>query len=143
VLLGILPLFIGYISLTVPAGLTLYWLFNNVFTTATQVYLRQGGGAVAKIEKVVEVKLKVALGCAAINLQTMEQQSREVPFEGPYVIWGDAAADEDEDASAAAGGDALVAAMSSSGFYTTSTEREAEAGWPPRGSRVQGPGSRV
>jgi len=49
VLLQALPLFIGYVSLTVPAGLTLYWLFNNVFTTATQVYLRQGGGAVAKV----------------------------------------------------------------------------------------------
>ena len=45
VLLQLLPLFIGYISLTVPAGLTLYWLFNNIFTTATQVYLREGGGA--------------------------------------------------------------------------------------------------
>ena len=50
VLLQLLPLFIGYVSLTVPAGKTLYWLFNNVFTTATQVYLRQGDGAVAKID---------------------------------------------------------------------------------------------
>lgn len=134
VLLNLLPLFIGYISLTVPAGLALYWLFNNVFTTATQVYLRQGGGAVAKIEKVEEVKLKVPLGCAVVDLETMEQQSREEPFAGPYVIWGDAStsdadadADVDADVEATAGGAALAAAMSSSGFYTTSEERRAEA----------------
>jgi hypothetical protein len=103
VLLQILPLFIGYISLTVPAGLTLYWLFNNVFTTATQVYLRQGGGAVAKIEKIEDVKLKVPLGCAVVDLETIEQQAREEPFEGPYVIWGDAEVDEGESVDAAAG----------------------------------------
>ena len=50
-LLQLLPLFIGYISLTVPAGLTLYWLFNNVFTTATQVYLRQGGARLPRLRR--------------------------------------------------------------------------------------------
>ena len=69
-----------------------------------------------------------------IDLETMEQQSREEPFSGPYVIWGDGdggAVDGEEEESggetAAAGGEALAAAMSSSGFYTTAEEREAEA----------------
>lgn len=145
-LLNILPLFIGYISLTVPAGLTLYWLFNNVFTTATQVYLRQGGGAVAKVEKVEDVKIKVPLGCAAINLETMEQQPPDEPFEGPYVIWGDADVEEDS-VDVAAGGEALAAAMTSSGFYTTEEEREAEsAKWAGllanRGKRPRNPADR-
>ena len=121
-LLQLLPLFIGYISLTVPAGLTLYWLFNNVFTTATQVYLRQGGGAVAKIEKVEDVKLKVPLGCAVIDLDVMDTQPQDVPFEGPHVIWGDG---EIETETAAAGD--LASAMVAGGFYTTEAEREAEA----------------
>jgi YidC/Oxa1 family membrane protein insertase len=89
VLLQLLPLFIGYVSLTVPAGLTLYWLFNNLFTTATQVYLRQGGGAVAKIEKSENVVVKVPLGCAVVDLSTAQTQPRDAPYEGPYIIYGD------------------------------------------------------
>lgn len=85
-LLNFLPLFIGYISLTVPAGLTLYWLFNNIFTTATQVYLRQGGGAVAKVEKIKDVKLKVPLGCAIVDQNSTDQLSVHDVFEGPYVL---------------------------------------------------------
>ena len=37
----VLPLMIGYFSLNVPAGLTLYWFFNNIVTTAQTVYLRK------------------------------------------------------------------------------------------------------
>lgn len=36
----------GYFALNVPAGLTIYWLTNNVLTTAQQVYLKK----VTKIE---------------------------------------------------------------------------------------------
>ena len=126
-LLQLLPLFIGYISLTVPAGLTLYWLFNNVFTTATQVYLRQGGGAVAKIEKVEDVKLKVPLGCAVIDLDVMDTQPQDVPFEGPHVIWGDG---EIETETAAAGdlASAMVAGVSTQ-------RRRSEKRKPPSGRR--------
>ena len=115
VLLQLLPLFIGYISLTVPAGLTLYWLFNNIFTTATQVYLREGGGAVAKIEKSEDFKIKVPLGCAVVDPSIMDTKPRDAPYEGPYVIWGEGSAGNDTSgdvggtdsadlASAAAGG---------------------------------------
>ena len=39
-ILKFLPLMIGYFSLNVPAGLTLYW-FTNIITTTQTVYLRK------------------------------------------------------------------------------------------------------
>lgn len=41
-ILKFLPLMIGYFSLSVPSGLSLYWLTNNVLSTAQQVWLRRG-----------------------------------------------------------------------------------------------------
>ena len=43
---------IGYFSLNVPSGLTLYWFTNNLVTTAQQVYLEaevQGADRVAEL----------------------------------------------------------------------------------------------
>ncbi|XP_022158906.1 inner membrane protein PPF-1, chloroplastic [Momordica charantia] len=40
-----LPLMIGYFSLSVPSGLSIYWFINNVLSTAQQVWLRKLGGA--------------------------------------------------------------------------------------------------
>ncbi|XP_052186565.1 inner membrane protein PPF-1, chloroplastic [Diospyros lotus] len=40
-----LPLMIGYFSLSVPSGLSLYWFTNNVLSTGQQVWLRKLGGA--------------------------------------------------------------------------------------------------
>ncbi|CAL0304134.1 unnamed protein product [Lupinus luteus] len=45
VILKFLPLMIGYFSLSVPSGLTIYWFINNVLSTAQQVWLRKLGGA--------------------------------------------------------------------------------------------------
>lgn len=39
-ILKFLPFMVGWFSLNVPSGLTLYWLVNNVLTTAQTVYLR-------------------------------------------------------------------------------------------------------
>mmetsp|Transcript_2106 Transcript_2106/g.2962 ORF Transcript_2106/g.2962 Transcript_2106/m.2962 type:complete len:453 (+) Transcript_2106:94-1452(+) len=39
-ILKFLPLMIGWFALNVPSGLSLYWITNNVLTTAQQVYLR-------------------------------------------------------------------------------------------------------
>ncbi|XP_073389091.1 inner membrane protein PPF-1, chloroplastic isoform X2 [Physcomitrium patens] len=50
-ILKFLPLMIGYFSLSVPSGLSLYWLTNNVLSTAQQVYLRQLGGAQPIVDK--------------------------------------------------------------------------------------------
>ena len=40
-ILKFLPFMIGFFSLNVPAGLTLYWFANNIFSTAQTVYLRK------------------------------------------------------------------------------------------------------
>lgn len=58
-ILKFIPLMIGWFSLNVPSGLTLYWFTNNIITTAQQVYLRKkfqpaefptggGGGTIVK-----------------------------------------------------------------------------------------------
>eukprot|EP00210_Caulerpa_lentillifera_P006806 g6505.t1 len=40
--LKFLPLLLGWFSLNVPSGLTLYWITNNILTTGQQVYLKRG-----------------------------------------------------------------------------------------------------
>lgn len=47
-ILKFLPLMIGYFSLSVPSGLSLYWFVNNLLSTGQQVYLRKLGGASSK-----------------------------------------------------------------------------------------------
>lgn len=44
-ILKFLPLMIGWFSLTVPSGLSLYWMTNNILSTGQTVYLRKMGGA--------------------------------------------------------------------------------------------------
>lgn len=40
-ILKFIPLMIGWFSLNVPSGLTLYWLVNNVISTSQQVYMKK------------------------------------------------------------------------------------------------------
>lgn len=44
-ILKFLPLMIGYFSLSVPSGLSLYWLTNNILSTAQTLYLRRDSAA--------------------------------------------------------------------------------------------------
>lgn len=44
-ILKFLPLLIGWFSLSAPAGLGLYWFFNNVLTTASSVFIKTTLGA--------------------------------------------------------------------------------------------------
>jgi YidC/Oxa1 family membrane protein insertase len=37
-----MPLFIGYISITFPAGLVLYWVMSNAFQIAQQWWMYRG-----------------------------------------------------------------------------------------------------
>ncbi|KAI5009269.1 hypothetical protein ZWY2020_010525 [Hordeum vulgare] len=46
-----LPLLIGYFALSVPSGLSLYWLTNNVLSSAQQVWLQKLGGGSPKAGK--------------------------------------------------------------------------------------------
>ena len=40
VILKILPLMIGWFSLSVPAALSVYWVVNNIVTTASSLWIR-------------------------------------------------------------------------------------------------------
>lgn len=51
VILKFLPLMIGYFSLSVPSGLSLYWLTNNFLSMGQQVWLRKLGGASSPVSK--------------------------------------------------------------------------------------------
>ena len=54
-----LPLMVGYFALTLPAGMGLYWLANNILTTSITWYLREGGGAQVTVPKMTRPKLKL------------------------------------------------------------------------------------
>lgn len=50
----LLPLMIGYFALSVPSGLSIYWLTNNILSTAQQVYLRKLGGARTPLKQMID-----------------------------------------------------------------------------------------
>ncbi len=63
VILKVLPFMIGWFALNVPAALGVYWVVNNIVTTATTLYVRNtmpkveavgGGGAAAAAPSVME-----------------------------------------------------------------------------------------
>ncbi|CAH2033990.1 unnamed protein product [Thlaspi arvense] len=54
----LLPLMIGYFALSVPSGLSLYWLTNNILSTAQQVWLQKYGGAKNPVEKLTNMVMK-------------------------------------------------------------------------------------
>ncbi|CAN8291281.1 unnamed protein product [Cochlearia groenlandica] len=54
----LLPLMIGYFALSVPSGLSLYWLTNNILSTAQQVWLQKYGGAKSQVEKFTNLVVK-------------------------------------------------------------------------------------
>ncbi|XP_058093868.1 ALBINO3-like protein 1, chloroplastic isoform X3 [Magnolia sinica] len=49
-----LPLMIGYFALSVPSGLSLYWLTNNILSTGQQIWLQKLGGAKNPVRKYSE-----------------------------------------------------------------------------------------
>ncbi|KAL8520049.1 hypothetical protein ACS0TY_010835 [Phlomoides rotata] len=53
-----LPLMIGYFSLSVPSGLSLYWFTNNILSTVQQVWLRKLGGAKNPIKQLSDDIIK-------------------------------------------------------------------------------------
>ncbi len=69
-ILKFLPFMVGWFSLNVPSGLTLYWIVNNVLTTAQTVYLRNAvAGAAA---------LSAAGGAAAAAPQQQGNMAAEM-----------------------------------------------------------------
>ncbi|KAI3467634.1 hypothetical protein Pfo_024297 [Paulownia fortunei] len=53
-----LPLMIGYFSLSVPSGLSLYWFTNNILSTVQQVWLRKLGGAKNPVKRLTDDSIK-------------------------------------------------------------------------------------
>ncbi|XP_044365635.1 inner membrane protein PPF-1, chloroplastic isoform X2 [Triticum aestivum] len=49
-----LPLLIGYFALSVPSGLSLYWLTNNLLSSAQQVWLQKLGGAKNPVQEYID-----------------------------------------------------------------------------------------
>lgn len=63
VVLKVLPFMVGWFALNVPAALGVYWVVNNIVTTATTLYVRSamptpqimsGGGSAAASPSVME-----------------------------------------------------------------------------------------
>nr|XP_016437556.1 PREDICTED: ALBINO3-like protein 1, chloroplastic [Nicotiana tabacum] len=74
-----LPLMLGYFSLSVPSGLSLYWFTNNILSTAQQVWLQKFGGAKTPALKLSDdTSRKEQLGGAKIpTLKLSDKTSRE------------------------------------------------------------------
>ncbi|KAI5572902.1 hypothetical protein BDE02_10G044300 [Populus trichocarpa] len=83
-----LPLMIGYFSLSVPSGLSLYWLTNNILSTAQQVWLQKSGGAKNPMMKssddiVKEDQLQIQKPVSELNsVQTKTRQEEKFTPEG-------------------------------------------------------------
>ncbi|KAK0574022.1 hypothetical protein LWI29_017080 [Acer saccharum] len=87
-----LPLMIGYFSLSVPSGLSLYWFTNNILSTAQQVWLQKRGNAKNPMkqfndiikENQLEVKKSVP-ELKSIELKSTKEasQAEKLTTEGP------------------------------------------------------------
>jgi YidC/Oxa1 family membrane protein insertase len=91
VLTKVLPLFVGYFSLTLPAGMGLYWLANNVFTTATTYYLKELGGAQTSVPKLVKPKLKLGTAIRSGAVAEAMTDAADAPvLDAPALVDADA-----------------------------------------------------
>ncbi|KAK7387553.1 hypothetical protein VNO78_28439 [Psophocarpus tetragonolobus] len=84
-----LPLMIGYFALSVPSGLSLYWLTNNILSTAQQVWLQKLGGAKNPVKQVPDDIMKndltkVQKSISKLNSTKAEEvRQSEKTSEGP------------------------------------------------------------
>ncbi|KIZ06714.1 Inner membrane ALBINO3-like protein 1 [Monoraphidium neglectum] len=103
-----LPVMVGYFSLCVPSGLSLYYFANTVFTGLMQVYLRKLGGATVKVKDlgpVTKVGSARRLGPVAADDDVWEYQ----PPAAPDAAAAAAAAGAADGAGAGAEGEAAAA----------------------------------
>ncbi|KAK8537299.1 hypothetical protein V6N12_043465 [Hibiscus sabdariffa] len=71
-----LPLMIGYFALSVPSGLSLYWLTNNILSTAQQVWLQKLGGAKNPAKQINDDIIKEEQARLQKFKQLKEQEAR-------------------------------------------------------------------
>ncbi|TVU44095.1 hypothetical protein EJB05_03527, partial [Eragrostis curvula] len=79
-----LPLLIGYFALSVPSGLSLYWLTNNILSTAQQVWLQKLGGAKNPVKEYIdklsrEELANVAKNESAIKIDSLPKLDKPQP----------------------------------------------------------------
>ncbi|CAL0333120.1 unnamed protein product [Lupinus luteus] len=87
----VLPLMIGYFALSVPSGLSLYWLTNNILSTAQQVWLQKLGGAKNPIGKIQDDIVKDELlqiqksvpKLDSANTEAVKQTEEKLTSNGP------------------------------------------------------------
>ncbi|MED6145833.1 ALBINO3-like protein 1, chloroplastic [Stylosanthes scabra] len=85
----LLPLMIGYFALSVPSGLSLYWLTNNILSTAQQVWLQKLGGAKNPIVQIQDDIMKddqmqIPKSVPKVNSRKTEaRQDEKSPSAGP------------------------------------------------------------
>ncbi|XP_015894550.3 ALBINO3-like protein 1, chloroplastic [Ziziphus jujuba] len=82
VLTKFLPLMIGYFALSVPSGLSLYWLTNNILSTAQQVWLQKLGGAKNPVKQfsntiIKEDQPQVSKSVSELTLREKDTRQRE------------------------------------------------------------------
>lgn len=119
-ILALLPLMIGWFSLNVPSGLSLYYFSNSIFTSAIQIYLKKLGGARIRINDLGPVT-KLASG-RRLGPVVQPQDMWEVP---EYLL----PKDMTENTEAAAG--QLDTGLGEMGVNETAAETvEAAAGGP-------------
>ncbi|GLC33769.1 hypothetical protein PLESTM_000109200 [Pleodorina starrii] len=73
-ILKFLPLMIGWFSLNVPSGLTLYWFVNNLLSTAQQLYLK----ATVKVNVPEAIKAPVASTAGGTVVKPKEERVKKV-----------------------------------------------------------------
>ncbi|KAG2431819.1 hypothetical protein HXX76_009313 [Chlamydomonas incerta] len=72
-ILKFLPLMIGWFSLNVPSGLTLYWFVNNLLSTGQQLYLK----ATVKVNIPEAIKAPAAAGTTTV-VKPKEERVKKV-----------------------------------------------------------------
>ncbi|WCJ38623.1 OxaA/YidC-like membrane insertion protein [Euphorbia peplus] len=65
----LLPLMIGYFSLSVPSGLSLYWFTNNILSTAQQVWLQKLGGAKNPVSQEEQLRIQKTVSEEQLRIQ--------------------------------------------------------------------------
>ncbi|CAL4920081.1 unnamed protein product [Urochloa decumbens] len=83
-----LPLLIGYFALSVPSGLSLYWLTNNILSTGQQVWLQKLGGAKNPVKEYIdklsrEESTNVRKNESAVQSEPLPNLSKPQPSQEP------------------------------------------------------------
>ncbi|KAM7259319.1 hypothetical protein ACFE04_015060 [Oxalis oulophora] len=120
-----LPLMIGYFSLSVPSGLSIYWFTNNVLSTAQQVWLRKLGGAKSVVSENASEIITAGRAKRAnsepvqpgerfrkLREEERKQKTKALPGEEAQALDSDSDEDSEEDTNE--GGEVLEQAYASS-----------------------------